>query len=1282
MREICAKAKQRALEQRKRPSQPPPPRLAGGAPRPDNARRHGRGKVAGPQRDRSKGIALETPSRPPHTAATQLSLLGRLTLLRGGEDASKRIKYRKGYALLGYLAVHAGQWQPRERLARLLWPDLETESARNNLRQVLYNLSTLFDAGAASPLQKDGRAIRLQPGDGLSLDLHWLDDATLDRLGGGKADAAWREQLEATAPDLLGEFLHGLQLDDSPELDDWLHTSRHHFHARAALLLQRLCEIRQREGRLDAAIALARQLHRAAPLDENHALLLMKLLAEGGEQAAALAVFDTLRQRLAVELGGRPGPALQALKALLARNIRPDSQPEQRWLSVLYCAPGSRGAEDWAEDEQLLAEMQLRVERRGGQVLSVCGRGMLALFGATGERSSERALLAAADIHKGAAAGFAPRSGISAGKALLQPAAPRPRLLGPLPDLAMLAGWSAAPGEILVTTAVADEAGQGFRFEHAGAHRLPGFDAPQTFHRCGQALAPLLPEGSDAPFAGRDQELEILQGLWREAQTGQPRVALLRGPAGLGKTRLASELARRVWQQGGQVRRLACGLELQHRPLGPLIASLEAFAQLDEATPAGQRRGLLAAALRRAHPALDTEAVEAIAALVEQGNGKDAPPPKEDAFHALSRLLAAFADSPTLLIVDDLHWSDRATLELLQLLLPELGRQPLLLVLTARPDTELPTAAPAQHTLDLAPLPPAAALALIARHDPAQHIPPAERQRIADACGGVPLFLERLALTWHEGGRHSQTVAELLQNELDRLGKAKPVLMAAAVLGQRFGRQQLGALLPDTATVPALDAALDSRLIAEEDADSFVFRHALIRDAAYGSLAPARRRQLHRQVAELLCRHDKPAAENVAGHFAAAECWREAEQWWSRAGEAAMTQEFAADAMRCFEEALACVARLGRGEQDGERAMELRMRLGYAAQQAQGFGSPLAHRLFSEVALRLEAENSSDRRRGRLFAALSGRYMGGSSQGEVEGLDIARRLEKLAQTDAERLMAAFALGNSLFWRGQLQEAHGWQQRGIELAGRLGARDRVRYCVDDPAVTCRAFLGWNQWFLGDDAAACATAGEAVALARQGRRAHALCFALTFAVALHWCRQDRAEVLRLAAEAHALAARHGFSLWEGVNSLFLLWADAAGDTPTASALLFAAAERMRLAYQAGITTSRWIVAHALLAQAASEEAAQLLDLAIREADVNEDQYCLADLLWLKADCSRGEAEATALRQQALALARSQGAAGLLRRFTVSLQQGQNPLPASPAIPAIAAFPHHPGNGSMPP
>jgi hypothetical protein len=312
----------------------------------------------------------------------------------------------------------------------------------------------------------------------------------------------------------------------------------------------------------------------------------------------------------------------------------------------------------------------------------------------------------------------------------------------------------------------------------------------------------------------------------------------------------------------------------------------------------------------------------------------------------------------------------------------------------------------------------------------------------------------------------------------------------------------------------------------------------------------------------------------------------------------------------------------------------------------------LGHRLFSEVAQKIESVAwSVVDHHASLFAALSGKYMGGSSQGEVEGLLIARRLESMAQTDTERLMACFALGNSLFWRGELLEAKYWQLQGIALAAQLPPGERIRYCVDDAAVTCRAFLAWNLWFLGDEAAACAMVREGVALARRGRRTHALCFALTMGVAMHWCRGALGEVVELASEALELAQRYGFALWAGVNQLFLLWAQAKSGALADAGALFGAAAQMQQAYQAGITTSRWIAADALMVQGAWGEAESLIDLTIAEADFNEDLYCLPDLLWRKGECicRRVSAEeAAAYFGRARELARAQQATGLLARF----------------------------------
>lgn len=1193
----------------------------------------------------------------------RLCLLGRPRLWRDGVELTGRIQYRKGIALLGYLAVHAGQWQARSRLAQLLWPDLEPAAARTNLRQVLNRLTSLLD-GTPPVLEKNVDAIRLIPAGRLTLDLDMLAGERPAPPPGSSAEADWCAWLEPEATALFGEFLDGLELSDTAAFDDWLQLTRQHFLGRASTLVERLCRARHRQGRLAAAIAAARLLQQAMPLDEGHALLLMSLLVEDGDGVAALAVLDGLRHRLALELSATPGAPLESLAADIRRGSLPATRaaapalPELRWATALYCTPGAQADDAWQDSSAFMVEVQAQIRRRGGMVVSLGGRGLLAAFGfGSGiERAAERAALAARDIHRGPAARFAPRTGLCAGQILFQPAEPAPRLLGETPDRAMLIGWSAAEGEILADEAVALQAAAHFHFEAAGERSFPGVTGTHPLFRLGHALQPDGRGTAQAPLAGRRQELAALQALWQAACGGQTRIALLRAPAGYGKTRLAGELARRVQAAGGQIRRIDCRLERQHQPLAPITASLARFAADAGERRPGARQASIRHALLDAHPTLDSSSVEQLAALLTREDDGDTLPSKGATFAALLQLIDSLtARTPALLIVDDLHWSDQATLELLDFLVRSLARQKLLLVVTSRPGVHFDENAGAIVPIDLAPLTTDDALTLVADNDPANRIPGAERAQIAAACGGIPLFIERLALCWLEGRHHRHSITELLQSELDGLGPAKPVLLTAAVLGASFTFDALQRLLPDVAMTEALNEAIARRLVAPTDAGHYRFSHALIRDTAYDSLPPTRRRQLHRQAAALLADQAEPPAEAVAAHFAAAECWREAAGWWLQAGEAAMAREFAADALHCFEQALDTLQR-----QDTPAAglVDVQMRLGHAAQVAQGFGSARAHRLFSAVAQQLEAgrEPPTPDHSRKLFSALSGRYMGGSSQGEVEGLKIAHQLERLAHTDGERLMASFALGNSLFWRGQLEEARTAQLRGIALAARLLPRDRIRYCVDDPAVTCRAFLGWNLWFLGEEAAACAMVEEAVAHARHGGRVHTLCFALAFGAAMHWCRGAVEDVVRLSGEARTLAQSHGLPLWDSVNSLFLLWAQAATGELHDARPLFEAAGQMQQAYRAGITTSRWIAVHALLTQQARATAEPLLDLALREADANEDQYCLADLMWQKGECRLADGALQETRQwwqQALALAGGQRAGGLLARFEARLR-----------------------------
>jgi DNA-binding SARP family transcriptional activator len=1213
-----------------------------------------------------------TPStrNPAPVCNLQLDLLGTPRLCRDGLDISGRIKYRKGLALLAYLAIHGGLWQPREKLAALLWPDLPLAAARTNLRQVLNNLTTLLNTPTGTgPLEKDDQAIRLQPGPGLQVDAQLLLQESAER----PPEAPWLHDLTGGLAHLAGEFMAGLQLNNAGEFEDWLLAVRRDMAGRAASLLERLLQAHREAGHLAEALAPARLLVQLAPCDEARHLTLMTLLAEQGDLDGALAAFTLLERALKKEGGGPPGNALLRLRDELKHQLaeRADGQPsptlpqlpELRGLTALYCdfclAPDS----GMAADGEFMAALQELIHRRGGKVASTIGRGILAVFGLPPslERSVERALIAAEEIRSGPARAMTPRMGICHGRMLYQGHATAPHLLGEIPDLAMLLGWSASPGETLVNGAVADQAGPDFAFRPAGNRTLPGMAAPlETFNLTGHR-PPRPHQGvrNGLPFAGREGELGQLLALWDDARAGKSRIALIRAPAGMGKTRLAAELSRQVEIMGGQVRHIACRLELQHHPLAAVLASLEALAGIERHDGPSRRREKSEQVLAQAYPQLALEHREALAVLMaESAMGSSGIQAKRTAFSALLGLVDCLIERrPTLLVMDDLHWCDLTTLELLGQFVKSLGDRPVLLVLTGRAEMLADSPPTLTRRFDLPPLTPGEALALVAAADRSAHIPPEERQRIAGSCGGIPLFIERLAKDWLEGIDHRQPVEELLQSELDRLGPAKDVLRSAAVLGVSFSLELLRALLPDAPVQAALEAAIGQRLIVALDDDLYEFSHALIRDTAYQSLPPGQQQALHRHAAYLFLEAEAPQAEAVARHFSAGRCWKEAALWWNHAGSAAMAREFAADALRCFEEADKMLEAWDAPLADRQA---VQIRRGYAAQMAQGFGSPLAHRLFSQVAEELGRHMPLEgSRRQTYFAALSGRYMGGSSQGEVEGLNIARQLASLAQTDIERLMASFALGNSLFWRGQLAEARIWQEKGTDLAGRLLPRDRIRYCVDDPAVTCRAFLGWNLWFMGEEAEACTVAAQSVALAREGGRTHALCFALTFSVAMHWCRDDVETVLAQASEGLSLARQYGLPLWESVNSLFLLWAQARLGVLEDNRPLFGAAAQMQLAYQAGITTSRWIAARALVAQAAWSEAEALIDVTIQEAVVNEDEYCIADVVWLKGECLLQREKPREARRhfaRAEAMAEQQQALGLLQRFRLRKAQLQ--------------------------
>jgi len=391
------------------------------------------------------------------------------------------------------------------------------------------------------------------------------------------------------------------------------------------------------------------------------------------------------------------------------------------------------------------------------------------------------------------------------------------------------------------------------------------------------------------------------------------------GPAGIGKSRLRQEVTERLAARGGLGVHVATahpGSALASHAL--LRALLLGILELPEA-PGPE---VVLAAPRRTLGTADEALVGALAALL--GNAPlDARAPALAA--ARAALAAAAAQRPRVAVLDDAHWADDATLDLVESVARGDVDAPLgLLVLgrTALTERRPRLYAAMQRTLELAPLAAADAVRLAAAHLGASG---PDAQALAEASEGNPFFIEELArerLERGAAGALPTTIEETLQARLDRLAEAdRDVVRAASVLGRTFRRRDLALLLQQSFDEPALDLAL-ARLGARQlvvalppDAqadDRHALRHALLRDAAYGELPAAQRRVLHAAVAAAVRGRLSAAGEGtveqwveLAHHLAGAGDALAAGAAFRTAGDLAASQEAPADAYRCFERARA-----------------------------------------------------------------------------------------------------------------------------------------------------------------------------------------------------------------------------------------------------------------------------------------------------------------------------------------------------------------------------------------
>ena len=628
----------------------------------------------------------------------------------------------------------------------------------------------------------------------------------------------------------------------------------------------------------------------------------------------------------------------------------------------------------------VLAAVMAEVEALGGTVTSVSGRGLQALFGvpAAHEDDPERAVRAAyravSATSSGTAAGdalatngvAALRIGIESGPAVVGPVTHSGRAeytaFGDLVGVAAALQSAARPGSVLVGPATRAASEHLFTWGAAekvaldlGAEPVPAsyLDAPRA--RSGHRRAPL---GGTAPLAGRDAEMHALATALRGLASGHGSVVALTGEPGLGKTRLAQEARTRfVTWVGAGTGRLPLWLEgrcasyASATPYGLYRQLLASWTGVSPDQPAALRRS----ALQRTLAGLMGNAnllppLARMTGLPAAGPGEAGPPerpagPAEtqrmifDAMRSMVTRLTAVA--PTVLVLEDLHWADPTSLHLTRHLAELTRGRPLLLLVTARPEAAADVTAIAEgvRQIQLRPLP-----ALAARVLARSLIGEADENilsAVVSSAGGNPLFLEeRLAAlletrtlvreqgTWWlrdtADPQLSQVLERLVRSRIDRLTPAaQEAVRAASVLGFEFRARQLSAMLdgePRGALESVLDELSASDLIHHRQPrgpePAFVFRHALIQEAAYLGLLRAERRALHARAAaaiEAAVAEDAvPEVAAVIGrHYASAGDAERAVRFLELAGDHA-TGAFANDeAISSFRAALAITDQRG-----------------------------------------------------------------------------------------------------------------------------------------------------------------------------------------------------------------------------------------------------------------------------------------------------------------------------------------------------------------------------------
>ena len=868
-------------------------------------------------------------------------------------------------------------------------------------------------------------------------------------------------------------------------------------------------------------------------------------------------------------------------------------QAERRQLTVMFCdlvdstALSSRLDPEDLQDviRRFLDACSQAIGRLNGYIAKYMGDGMLVYFGYphAHENDAERAVHAGLAILDTVRAlnldnphpqfGIAARIGIATGQVVVgelmgQDTAKERSVFGETPNLAARLQALAKPDQLIIDPATKRLVGNEFEFLELGAFSLKGFDTPvQAWQVLSIRLSASRFESYRsshlAKFVGREQEISLLLGRWREALGGEGQVVLLSGEAGIGKSRIARSLHDRLADERYQTIQFQCSPYHTNTALYPAINFLRQAAGLASQDSAqAQLNKLDAMAIESGID--NQETVSLLADLLSiRGDHRypllnvSSEKRKDMTLEALVHHLQRLADRcPLLFTVEDAHWLDPTTLELMTRIIGRIRQMRVLLLITSRPDFKPVWSEYSYVTsLTLSRLPRRHSAELVATMTGGKVLPPEVQQAILAKADGIPLYIETLTENVLGSGLLTEgndaftlkgplkglpipdSLQALLMERVDRLGSAKEIVQTGAAIGREFTYELLQATVevPDSELRNALDLFVASGLVLQEGEiplATYYFKHALVQDAAYSTLPRKPRRVLHARIAKTLesrfPERVNREPELLAYHYEQAGLTGPAVDYWHRAARRDAERSANIEALNHFDRALELLKDLPQGPERNALELELLLARGAPLLSVKGYASDDMEHNYRRAKDLLQEHSSSVHQ----FRAIRGLWVFHLVRGHLANArGLAENLLALAHREQSSdllIEAHHALGVTCFFLGRFDEArtHLFAAKSLDDPNRQ--RSQVFFYGQDPGITARIFLARTFWILGEIEHVEPLALEAIGLARELEHPFTMVFALTSLSWIYSTLRNAKKTRELADEAIAISTQYSFEL----------------------------------------------------------------------------------------------------------------------------------------------------------